>query len=470
MRTLMPMPGMSDAARLAAQGLSKGAGVAKTAANSAHGAAASAASKGGDMSEKMMASAMAQWEEMPTHKEFAKARLLDAAGPARHQLLMSARDVVKASATSDPDMWPCVRPAIRAAVDTAFNDLEQDLEGKLQDAILKKHEDDDTEGPECCGALCCLCCAVRAFILHHMYPHDKSFFGQSKDCVFLAITALTMVPVHGIRVLVFTVFLIMHLCPGPADEFQLINFILTFKGMQFITGGIVAMCMGSMQYFRCYSAAGRDGDKLLECIETSGPGAFESLFGELLDYIGCIVIVWIAFLALPCSKKYAETLYVGRAPPVEQEETVCFCCTGVRTRGGRLRSLLCVDVLAFIASLFFLAVITFLSCTDEVAELQKVSTNLTAANTTATDVGSQTSASMLTLLEHPQFKANVFWSKCVYALLSFPFLVFKVPVISSILTHSKATGYNEHGACVPFAIDPQAEHEEGESGSEDADE
>lgn len=36
-----------------------------------------------------------------------------------------------------------------------------------------------------------------------------------------------------------------------ADEFQLLAFILRFKGMQFLTGGVINGLMGATQYYTC---------------------------------------------------------------------------------------------------------------------------------------------------------------------------------------------------------------------------
>jgi hypothetical protein len=47
-------------------------------------------------------------------------------------------------------------------------------------------------------------------------------------------------------------------------------------------------------------------------------------------------------------------------------------------------------------------------------------------------------------------KADVYWLRCVYALLSFPFVIFKLPPLSLVLTHARPTGYTRTGRCVPM--------------------
>ena len=78
--------------------------------------------------------------------------------------------------------------------------------------------------------------------------------------------------------------LLMILFPWRPDEFQLINFILIFKGMQFLTSGIMQLCSGSFMYFKCYSLHKSD---LLDCIDTRGPGGSDGV-GPGMDYLGSI--------------------------------------------------------------------------------------------------------------------------------------------------------------------------------------
>jgi hypothetical protein len=52
------------------------------------------------------------------------------------------------------------------------------------------------------------------------------------------------------------------------------------------------------------------------------------------------------------------------------------------------------------------------------------------------------------------FKQDLFFLKTAYGLLSFPFLVFLVPLLSQLLLHTRATGYNRAGECVPVLSRP----------------
>lgn len=357
-------------------------------------------------------------------KEAAKVALLNVSAPVRQAMLSNLKEVAKQKATADPDMWRCVRPMVRSAVDGIWVDVEKEVERNLEQAMLAQENNDDADGPS--STICCCCLYIRACILHHYIPHDKSFFGKAKDPIWLLITAVILLPVFGVRVMMFSLILLLILFPGPPDEFQLVQFILRFKGSQCLTSGILGMCLASVQYFLCYSTEKTGGGTLLKCIEANGPGSVEYLWEELLDYIGSIALVWIAFCFLPCSETHSEDVSRVQTIHKDEDETYCCCLTGKRTRGGRLSKLLWYDVFTFTLSAVTLAAAIVGTC--------------------------DTKKSIAELAEDPQLKACVFWCKVLYALLSFPFLLFVVPVLTTVLTHCDQTGYNEHGACVKFDL------------------
>mmetsp|Transcript_66112 Transcript_66112/g.187760 ORF Transcript_66112/g.187760 Transcript_66112/m.187760 type:complete len:256 (+) Transcript_66112:178-945(+) len=249
-------------------------------------------------------------------------------------------------------------------------------------------------------------------------------------------------PVPFVRVIFFLIILAMLVYPGPPDEFQLINYILLFKGTQFLNAGLFSMSRGAMQYFLCFSMHKED---LLGCVRSTGPGAKEALWPGIFDYFGSCLLVWIAFSVLPYSKKYVRRTYMGRNAILSEEdefmedeaETVRCCCfswRSVRTTGGRLRHLLRYDVKCFLFSLLILFLVT--------------------AWTASLD--DTTEGLLEWIRESPQFKEDFFWCKVLYGMLSLPFLPFMIPIFCQVLTHCEFTGYNERGACVEFSYPPMA--------------
>lgn len=360
---------------------------------------------------------------MSIHKEKAKASLLDMSAPIRHNMLINFRDVVKSQSLHDPDMPRSLAKFLRDVLDQVWEDIEMEVEAKLEAALLKQYQDESEPGPT--GHWPILGSwwrKSRAFVLHHYLPHNRSLFGKLKDPVYLAIMFLILLPVHGLRVAFFSLVLLFLLFPGPPDQFQLFNYVLLFKGTQFLTSGLITTMLGALQYFRCYSL---DKENLLLCIDQSGPGASD-LLGTLVDYFGSVALVWTAFSLLPWSKPLAARTYVARGP----DDCDSRKAAGQESDGGRMRQLLVYDVRCFAISMAILTALTLATC----------------------NVDFLSSRRFHDFLKDPQLRANIYWCKVLYSLSSFPFTFFTIPVFLQVLTHTTPTGFNENGACVQFAL------------------
>jgi len=243
------------------------------------------------------------------------------------------------------------------------------------------------------------------------------------------------------------------LFPGPPDEFQLVNYILVFKGTQFVTAGLLNLSSGAFRHFMCYTLR---KDSLLDCVERHGPGAKVST-GDIINYIGSVALVWIAFSKLSISKKTQIVKPVsdstfqpensqGLASPKITEsrppsESNSYSAPAVQDTWKRLRYLLWCDVACFTLSLFVLLILSILA----VAVYYSRHGNLSGIGT------------------ERQFHANIFWANTIYSLLSLPFFAMKwVPGALALLTHTTITGYNTHGACVPHCLKPSPEIEKEE--------
>jgi hypothetical protein len=58
-----------------------------------------------------------------------------------------------------------------------------------------------------------------------------------------------------------------------------------------------------------------------------------------------------------------------------------------------------------------------------------------------------------------RFKATLYWLRTLYGLLSLPFVLFKLPLMGSLLTPSRATGYDPAGFVV-LRINPAQQHQQ----------
>ncbi|CAK0831932.1 unnamed protein product, partial [Prorocentrum cordatum] len=151
---------------------------------------------------------------MCVNKEKAKAMLLDMGAPLRQSILDSIKDVLKASVVEDPDMWKWVKDLASQMVELTWDHISLEVERTIESSLVKFQEDSGVEGPTGTGLLG-LWCRVRAFFLHHWIPHNKSVFGKMQDPVYVTIFVLTLLPVPGLRVLIFCILLAMLLFPGP---------------------------------------------------------------------------------------------------------------------------------------------------------------------------------------------------------------------------------------------------------------
>jgi len=101
----------------------------------------------------------------------------------------------------------------------------------------------------------------RAFLRYHLQPYDKSIWGKLRDPVFIIFKALACLP-HSAASPLFFAFLFLVI--DKRDEFQLVDFIFYFKGMQFISHGVVRTLMGFVLYFSCVTAPAHDYEHYCE--------------------------------------------------------------------------------------------------------------------------------------------------------------------------------------------------------------
>mmetsp|Transcript_57836 Transcript_57836/g.187949 ORF Transcript_57836/g.187949 Transcript_57836/m.187949 type:complete len:1499 (-) Transcript_57836:322-4818(-) len=340
----------------------------------------------------------------------------------RRRMMAGARESITKSAVDDPDIWPCAKSITVAAVEQFLIDLEHEVEIALETVVYQPPDGAHVPGPEGEGRLLAAWYRFRALVLSHYLPYNKSIYGKFKDPLYLLMYGVTLIPVHGLRIVFFSMILIMILkVPEPPDEHQLISFILIFKGMQFLTQGFLYMGKASVSYFTCYSF---HKDTLLACIDVVGPGS-SAIWGQLLDYLGSVVLVWMAFSALPQSQRaLKKPIRSGLQQPLMARD--------VREVAShtRLRGLLRYDVACFAITILGMCALTVRTSGDLL------------------EYGCPTVA----LLRSPQFHSNIYWCCTLYSLLSLPFSLFSVPGLQKVLTHSIPTGYNKQGACVTFAL------------------
>jgi len=356
-------------------------------------------------------------------KDRIKQDLLELSKPIYVELMGKIKTFLRDAIFSDPDMWPSLKTSLCPAVDQFLDDLDHEIGRNLQDAFLQRsfHRDEQLHNKY---AILKPLYSFRAFVLYHYLPFDKMLFGRLNDPYFLLMYLVTCVPIHGVRIVFFSVVLLMLVLPGPPDEYQLINFVLLCKGMQFISSGICQLGKGAILYFFCYIAY-RDHlhpEHLITCIDNHGPGAHDGM-GMAMDYLGSIILVWVAFGLLSWSEKHAADRRGAFEDEAEERKKN-------DQAGGRFRALLRYDRMCFVASVVLLFLLVLPQIVHMVLE-----NGLRA---------------IADLKGDPQFNAKMFWCCVLYSLLSLPFFPFMISGLQEVMTHCYATGFNRHGACVAY--------------------
>lgn len=212
---------------------------------------------------------------------------------------------------------------------------------------------------------------------------------------------IPVVPVFGVNVAWFCfVFLIID----KSDAFQLVSFILSFKGTAFISQGIVKAIVGFAMYMGCVTARAHDSEH--DC-ETTGPGSGGDFLPTTAAFVIQITLVWLAFLLLRCSTDKGRSSLKGTVN-VEDEGTSS-------VKGGYIVYFLWYDLVAFIICL---GIVGFTVSTRPAVSLD----------------------------DWPVHHA-VFGAQVLYGMLSMPFFLFTLPVLKRLLTHTLPTAYDRNGAC-----------------------
>jgi len=379
----------------------------------------------------------------------AKVFLISMADPVRRQAMQGLREYLKSALADDPDMWRWLRRWIRVVVDDLWRDVETEVDVAVED-VRKGIETkgrcfQDMQSLAMIGTTPSRCSwrGLRAFVLYHFLPFDKSIFGCIKDPVFCILFLLSLVP--DVRVCLYLAILILFAVPGPLDEYQLVQYIMAFKGTQFLCSGVALALSGGIQYYLCV-----EDDEHHSCA-TRGPGSSVDPRWDMLDILGSCALTWAGFWLLPYSERSAGL----RRPDKDADEVALghsdaggslFGWTWKDGRGGRLTRLLRYDQLCALLALLVVAGLAIKHCYQEAERCHK--------------------GTLWDIVHRWQFQALLFWARVFYSLMALPFLLLNIPILLSIFTHTVPTGFNRNGAAVAWIMSPMPD-DEGEDDDEE---
>jgi len=343
----------------------------------------------------------------------------------------------------DPYMPQFVKDFCDDAVDAIWPDVKMELKDEILKGFSKEQVIHHGE-PACCGS-----CGPLAFWRYSLLPYDRGFWRQLRNPIWWLFTLASCIPKWGVMQIVYILQFIMI---DKSDEFQLFQFIVMFKSLQFFTIGIVGSVLGSVQYYICVSKAPPTCDK---------DSPRESFWTMVLFFLQ-VVVVFVAFLLMNCSEKKGGFYYQleqesrnqahGQASregrmnaleelsknDVEMDEKTRMMHTMryksdsdmLENSKSRLMKFLIWDFVIFILCVGLICFLAYYNLLDEDAQVNRSDDNVGDGNW--------------------KFVMSLFWVKCFYGYMSFPFLLLKMPLISTLISHARPTGYNPYGNTVPY--------------------
>eukprot|EP00443_Scrippsiella_acuminata_P029919 CAMPEP_0115249218 /NCGR_PEP_ID=MMETSP0270-20121206/42477_1 /TAXON_ID=71861 /ORGANISM="Scrippsiella trochoidea, Strain CCMP3099" /LENGTH=399 /DNA_ID=CAMNT_0002664553 /DNA_START=7 /DNA_END=1203 /DNA_ORIENTATION=+ len=383
----------------------------------------------------MSRSCVAGWRD--TARDLEKKRreavdnLLSMTKHTRASVLLAVREMVKESMVHDPDMSAAQKEGIKKNVDLMWEDVVVFMEFKTQASVKGSRASDDYEanakigtppmrwGPSWC----------RAQLLYCFHPFDRSMYGKMKDRMFFVLLAISFVPFCGVRLAFFSLLLVLHMTGMPPDTYQLMNFILTMKGTQFKSGGVILLVYAVVQYVMCV----KPGDPTA-CTE-DGPGYNIAVWLSFLDMIGSCSLSWIAFTLLPCTRPHEGQDRHSLMPKLEDVEVALLTLTG--SQQGQAADAPPLPGLPLVARLV------------DVAGWKVMMRH----------VGTEPPSDWALYHEYfgtIQARTAVFKARVMYNLLAMPFMFLMAPGLGTIVSLTRQTGYNRQGHCVPYTLRPAA--------------
>ena len=318
---------------------------------------------------------------------------------------------------------------------------------------------------------------VRAHILYALYPADRTIFMKLRSSpLYLTLMALKLSPIIGIPI-----FALQFMLIDRRDEYQVVNFILSFKMFQFLIGVYTAISL-AMAFYMCLGAlnmhAAADQHGVLQHGEPHGSFDAAGTCNAMLDTASSglfpleialeLLRVGLTFYALHLLQSGRTCGGVGELKALAEvrldaadgnldghADVAAIALDGSLTAGrdGYLPNAAMLDAAKEAARIRFkaergsgsylpllmrfdmaclgLLVLTF--------AWQLQSSLWTESLHWRTDMG----------WDQPMVWHTLYYLKITYALAAWPFMAFFVPVIGAALHGAHRTGYDMAGLLVP---------------------
>eukprot|EP01138_Halocafeteria_seosinensis_P001233 gb/GECG01001262.1/.p1 GENE.gb/GECG01001262.1/~~gb/GECG01001262.1/.p1 ORF type:complete len:659 (+),score=62.77 gb/GECG01001262.1/:1-1977(+) len=287
---------------------------------------------------------------------------------------------------------------------------------------------------------------LRAQILYSLEPFDKSTWACLKSKRWCALNAIGLVPGFISQIW----WLLLFLMKDKSDEYQLANFIVGFETAKFFSVGVWSFVQGALRLFVCVHIL--RGETSFDSTDTCDTYGARVGWDDFAFFILQLTLVWTCFLLLPSSRRRYR--HAAQARPkeereMESEENRRRTKASPLSRSGE-----------WIKAMYSHLPLLSTNATDDTPAATTGNSKylrggyLTSMYKYYVSIVSITVLSSVVIVycmaDEPQWKqlGSLFWIRVAYGLLSFPFVVFKLPLAMQLFVCSTPTAYDQHGRTV----------------------
>lgn len=297
---------------------------------------------------------------------------------------------------------------------------------------------------------------IRAHILYGIHPYDKSSWACMKSRRWCLLTAIGMIP--GFIGQLW--WLLLFIMKDKSDEYQLANFIVSFESAKFFSVGVWSFVQGAVRLFLCVHVWRQDTDGI--SMDTCEEYGAKLTWDNVAFFILQLTLVWSCFLLLPLSRRRYRHAVQARPKAereLEQKQTMDSQQrhTSEQNQSGS-------NCNRYTMSKWLYSMYEYIPLTGKKDKTTKIPDDalkkysrggyLTSMYRYFVGIVLGTIASgALTLYfmnDQPQWQllGSLFWVRVIYGLLSFPFVLFKLPLAMQLFVCSTPTAYDQKGQTV----------------------
>ena len=323
---------------------------------------------------------------------------------------------------------------------------------------------------------------VRARFLYAVLPADANVWRVLRDPIAVFIYMLTLTPTYCISTWMFVVLFFFI---EKSDEYQLVNYILKFKATQFLSVGIYTMGKLSVLLYDCLEGVLRN--EAVEACQQNAPGQYAGYDYYIVMELVRVVFLYLAFFYL--ARGYAfggkeellalehvrvdaadgsldgtqdrsalkENLHLHADQDIDDDEYLVAIKSARELYdakpkyGGSIRFFMLWDFLTIVAIVGVHA-LKLLSLDEYVRAEYSTCTSACEGEHHAQTSGLATcieACGASSVTETFMFHATLSYIKTFYALFSWPFLIFMVPVVGGAFAEARPTAYDKSGMLCP---------------------